>query len=322
MSFFRFDYATLEYAQFEYALCATQLVLVTVAMGMKLRLADFGRILRAPRGLALLFLGQLVLTPLIALAINAAFDLPPGFAAGMVLISAMPTGTLASVLVYLGRGHTALAIAGTGLTTVASLATTTAVLQVFGSSQLAKVEMPVGRMIAELSVCLLLPLAGAMWLGHAAPHRSRQVAKWCMRGCGVTLTTLVIGAFVSGRLEVFKYGWTRPAALFVFAAATFLVCYLLCLAVTRGRSESFTVGSLATLRNGNLALLLKASLFPVAEDPTGNVVGDAVLYVIMLYSGASVIISACTVLIRLATTRRPIPEVESPRALVARASSP
>jgi BASS family bile acid:Na+ symporter len=301
---FKLDYATLEYF-----LAATQLVLITIGMGVKLRAADFGRVLCAPRGLALVFIGQLVLTPIIAIGVDAFFSLPHGFAVGMVLIAAMPTGTLASVLICFGRGHIALAIAATGLTTLASLLTTTTVLRLFGGSQFAAgFEMPVGRTIAELSVCLLLPLAFAMWLGHVAPRRSQQAGKWCMRGCVVTVTTLVIGSFTSGRLQIGVYGWPPASALVVFAVAILVTCYLLSLLTGLPRSESFTVGMLSTLRSGNLALLLKAGLFPATRaDP----MGDAVLYVILFYSGASVAVSIATVLIRRATTR-PFSELQRP----------
>jgi BASS family bile acid:Na+ symporter len=287
----RFDYPT-----FEYLLAATQLVLATLGMGVTLRVSDFGRVLGSPRGLALVFGGQLVLTPLLAISLNALFDLPQGFLVGMVLMAAMPSGAMSSIFVYLGHGHIALALAATGITTLASLLTTPAVLRLFAAES---IDMPVGRMLTELTLFLLLPLAVAMVFARAAPLWSGRVGKWCVRGSLVTLTTLVIGSLTSGRLQIAAYGWRPPLALATIATTIFLLCYLLTLLSRQPRAESFTTAVLCTIRNGNLALLLKADLFPATASP--DPVGDAVLYVILFYSGAALVVSAGAALIRRAT---------------------
>jgi len=66
------------------------------------------------------------------------------------------------------------------------------------------------------------------------------------------------------------------------------------------------VGVLTNLRNGNLPLLLKARLFPATAvaDPVGN----AVLFVVLFYSGASLAVSAAGALVRRATNRPPVAE--------------
>src|SRR5262249_1164264 len=153
----------------------------------------------------------------------------------------------------------ALALAATGLSTLVSLITTTADLRLFGSGQLPHdFHMPVARMLLEFAVCLLLPLAGAMLLTRIAPTWSPSVGKWCVRGSFVTLTTLIIGSVASGRLHVAAYGWRAPAAISALAAGTMLLCLVLGWLLHVPASDSFTVGVLTTIRNGNLGLLLKA----------------------------------------------------------------
>jgi BASS family bile acid:Na+ symporter len=248
------------------------------------------------------FVAQLVITPPLALALDVALDLPDGFALGMVLMAAMPVGAMAGIFVYLGRGHNALSLAATGLTTLTSLLTTTAILHALGSSQLPKnFEMPVARMLVEFTVCLLLPLALAMVLAGVAPSASRRVGKWCVRGSLVTLTALIVGSFASGRLQVAAHGWRPPAAISAFAAGTFLLCLGLGWLFSLPQDESFTVGVLTTIRNGNLGLLLKASLFPAVAGagPTAS----GVLYVVLFYSGASLVVSGAAVLVRRAKER-------------------
>jgi BASS family bile acid:Na+ symporter len=292
----------IDYATCEYCLAATQLVLATVGMGVALRPRDFGQVLRTPRALVLVFVAQLLLTPPLALALDAAFDLPPGFALGMVLMAAMPVGAMAGIFVHLGRGQATLALAATGLTTLTSLLTTPAILHALGSGQLpGDFAMPVGKMLAEFGGFLLLPLAAAMTLARFSPRASGRIGRWCVRGSLVTMTSLIVGSLASGRLQVAVYGWRAPAAIGAFAAVTFLLCQLVGRLISLSAAESFTVGVLATVRNGNLGLLLKASLFPALAG--AGPVANAVLYVVLFYSGASLVVSAVTIFVRRATQR-------------------
>ncbi len=292
----------IDYATCEYCLAATQLVLATLGMGVALRPRDFGGVVRSPRALALVFVAQLILAPPLAIAFDVAFDLPKGFALGLVLMAALPVGAMAAIFVHLGRGHAALALAATGLTTLTSLVTAPALLHLLGSGQLPRdIQMPIGRMLIEFSVCLLLPLGGAMALARVAPRASQRIGRWCVRGSLVTLTLLVVGSLASGRLQVAAYGWRPPVAIAAFATVAFLMCYALGWLLSLPRREWFTAGVLTVVRNGNLGLLLKASLFPGLAG-AGPIAG-AVLYVVLFYSGAALVVSGVAVLARRATER-------------------
>src|SRR5207237_10570920 len=119
MSQLRLDYPTCEYF-----LAATQLVLATLGMGVTLRPRDFASVLASPRALALVFVVQLILAPLLALALGAALELPPGVRLGLVLVAAMPTGALAGSCVGVGGGRVAGALAAAGGSTGARRLTT------------------------------------------------------------------------------------------------------------------------------------------------------------------------------------------------------
>ena len=104
----------------------------------------------------------------------------------------------------------------------------------------------------------------------------------------MTLTTLIVGSFLSGRLQLACHGWRPPAAIAAFTLGTLILCLAAGWITRLPFSDSFTVGLLATIRNGNLGLLLKASLFPAAAS--ASPMANAVLYVVLLYSGASLVV--------------------------------
>ena len=118
------------YPQAEYYLSQLQLVLFMLGMGATLTAADFAAIARRPRSLLAGAACQFLLTPLLAVLFNHAFAVPPGSAVGVILIAAMPGGTLSKVFAYLGRGNIALSISLTLCGTFASIVTVPLLLHV------------------------------------------------------------------------------------------------------------------------------------------------------------------------------------------------
>lgn len=304
-----------DYASCEYVLAAAQLVLATLGMGVNLRPRDFAHVLRTPKGFVLVLALQLVAAPLVAVALSNCVSLPAGFMAGMILMTAMPVGAMANLFIYLGRGNAPLSISATAITALASLATIPLVLHIYGPGQFpAEFAMPVGQITAEIGGFMLLPLAVAMALARWAPELGQRIAPWCMRGSLVVLAMIVIGSLTSGRLPVFAYGWMPPLVLIVFGGLMLATCYGLGFLCRLPLCDSFTIAVLVVLRNGNLALLLKARLFPALADRY-DAVADGVLYVVLFYAGTSLVISAAA-----AGTRQLRQRAHQPATLGHRAS--
>src|SRR5262249_25791712 len=92
------------YPRWEATFAQVQLVLFMLGMGATLGGRDFVAIVRRPGPFVVAFLGHVLLMPLIAVAVNAAFGLADGIALGLVLTAAMPGGALSKAFTYLGRG--------------------------------------------------------------------------------------------------------------------------------------------------------------------------------------------------------------------------
>ena len=87
-----------------------------LGMGALLVPRDFVAVVREPRGLLVGLTVQLVAAPLIAFAIGVWLSVPAGIAAGLVLVGAVPGGTMSNVVTHLGRGNIALSIGLTAVT--------------------------------------------------------------------------------------------------------------------------------------------------------------------------------------------------------------
>ncbi len=223
-----------DYAAWEYVLSAALLVCAMFGMGATLNARDFLGVLKSPQGLCLIVTMQIVVMPLVAIVLARFFELPAGIAIGMVLVSALPGGLFSNVLTFLGRGNVALSVSATAVSTVGCLFTTVTVLKIFAATELPDdFSMPAGRILAEVGLCLLLPLLLGMILHRAAPRLAPKATSFCVRASWVLLVIIVSAALLAGRLDLTAYGWKSPLVIVLFGmialwlsyAAAFLSAY-------------------------------------------------------------------------------------------------
>ena len=96
------------------------LAFIMFALGLKLSVADFRRVVTRPTAVALGLIAQMVLLPLTAFAIVTVFELSPEAAVGIMILAACPGGVSAGMITYLSRGDTCLSITLTAATSLLS----------------------------------------------------------------------------------------------------------------------------------------------------------------------------------------------------------
>jgi BASS family bile acid:Na+ symporter len=272
------------YADYELHLARVQLVCFMLAMGTTLEPRDFVAVMRRPRSFVSGILVQLLVLPWLAVAIDLAFGLPEGIAVGLVLIAAMPGGALSKLFAYVGRGNAALSIALTAFTTLASMVTVPVLLQLLVAHYIrADFAMPAGDILLfDLGLCLFLPLVAGMVMGRQWPRQRGAIARWCLRVGLVFVVLMIAGSIASGRIEPGAYGLTVPIAIIVFCVASQQLSMLPFYVMPWPREDRMAVGIEVTMRNMNLALLLKARLFPEADA-----LGNGVLFAVLFYAAAA-----------------------------------
>jgi BASS family bile acid:Na+ symporter len=146
--------------------------LLMLVVGLDLTLEDFRRVLRYPRAVTVATLGQLLLLPACAALLIWVQGPEPWVVAGMVLLAASPGGAISNLYSYLGRGNVALSVTLTALSTLLALATmpalTAAGLAIF-LQESHPITAPVGRMVGQLVLMMLLPLGLGMALRARRP---------------------------------------------------------------------------------------------------------------------------------------------------------
>jgi BASS family bile acid:Na+ symporter len=140
------------------------------ALGLKLSVADFRRVLTYPVAVGLGLVAQTLLLPLTAFGLAVFFDLAPQTAVGLMILAACPGGVTAAMITELSRGDTCLSITLTACTSLLSFVTVPIIvgfsLQHF-LGHAATIDFPVGQAIGSLFLITIVPVVAGLLLREA-----------------------------------------------------------------------------------------------------------------------------------------------------------
>lgn len=171
------------------------LVIIMLGLGLSLRIEDFTKVLSRPKPLIVGIACQVVILPVLCLALVYVSDLPPSIAVGMMLLAASPGGTSATIFTHLARGDVALSLTLAGTTTI-----------------LATASLPV---IANGSMLLFQGEAETVYLGFM------QVAQFF----AVAVVPALVGVVVHSRFPAFAERLERPVKILATAFLVLVVVF-------------------------------------------------------------------------------------------------
>lgn len=279
------------YLEYEYSVAVFQLFTAMLGMGATLTLSDFREVLTEPKAVSIGAAIQLILVPFVAGAFIAAFGLTAGIAVGLALIAAIPGGTVSNIFTFFARGNVALSITITAVTTLACLFTTPLILELLITEYMpADFVMPRARIMTEIALALLLPLAAGMVVLKLLPKIAEAFSKWCVRASLFGIVLIVVGSASSGRLDFAAFGVTNVAITTALIVILMVAGWAATKAASLSAPDQSAITIEVTVRNINLGVMLKASLFPAAaaaSDP----IGDIVLFTLLLYGTLQLLLS-------------------------------
>ena len=272
------------YLEYEYWVAAVQLVLAMLGMGAGLQLTDFKKVVLHPKAVTVGLAMQLVVVPLIALGFITMTTLPPGMVIGIAIVAAIPGGTVSNIFTFMARGNVPLSISITALTSVACLVTTPMILDFLIADYMTdKFSMPATKVAIEIGLCLLLPLALGMGILQRFPHYAQRFSVLCVRGSLLGIVMIALGSLGAGRLDVTQAAVDDLAVLISFIISLTLMGVWLTKVFGLKSADNSAIEMEVVVRNINLGLLLKVSLFPVAIGEI-NPMADMVLLTMFLYA--------------------------------------
>lgn len=228
------------------------------SMGLTLAKSDFKRVAVYPKASIAALIIQLMIAPLVGIAVAVAFDLGPMAAAGLVAVAACPGGTMSNVMVHLARADTALSITITALATSVTLITlplwVNLALSLSEAGQ-TDISMPVLRTAAQLGVFTVLPVGLGMLAVAYKPSLKAIEPRLTAISSAAMIVAFVVMAFSDASTN---FG----GALTVFVPAVLLYLLLIIIgygipkAIGLDHEKSFTICIEIMLKNILLAIFI------------------------------------------------------------------
>jgi BASS family bile acid:Na+ symporter len=261
------------------------LALVMFGLGLSLTVADFARVGRHPKAVAIALVLQLFLLPAACFALVLLFDLPPLLAVGLMLLAASPGGTTANLFSHLFRGDVALNISLTAINSIIAVLTlpviTNLAIDYFDPEDGGSLGLQFGRTLQVFAV-VLVPVVLGMLVRRRAPEFAERTDKPVRIASAVVLALVIVGTIVAERENITGYisEVGLPALLFCLASLTvgFLVPRLLGVVRRQAIASAFEIG----VHNGTLAIAVAIS---VLDSPALAV--PAAVYSVIMFPAAA-----------------------------------
>ncbi len=216
---------------YEGGLVTPGLQVIMGAMGLSLTEADFRRVWRLRRAVFTGVSAQFLLMPVLGLLLARAFQLPPAYAAGMVLVACCPGGTASNVITYLAKADVALSVAMTTVSTLlAAVLTPTLTTLLVGQN----VEVDAASLYLKTLQVVLFPLLAGGLLRRYLPGVARRLLPVAPTLAVLAIVLIVSGVLAVQKEQILNSGFALLGALLSLHGLAFLITYW----IMRWRGES------------------------------------------------------------------------------------
>ena len=213
-------------------------------------------------------IGQLVMLPLIALAIVKIIPMPPAIAVGLIVLALCPCGPSSNMITYLAGGDVALAVTLTVFSSIITIFTipiftSLAVNSLLGTSAI--VSLPIGMTMGQIFLITVIPIAVGMYIQHQFPKISRRLEK--------VINKLAVGFLVIIIILLVAKEWSKLPGFIVQAGMGVMLLNILGMAVGYAISkmlnlniaQQICIALEVGIQNGTLAIAITAGILKDAE---------------------------------------------------------
>lgn len=203
------------------------LIVLMFLLGLDINKKAFTDIARNPKAVLLGMTGQLVILPVLAFSIAWLLKLPPVYFMGLVLVACCPGGSSSNVFSMLVKGDVALSVTLTALSSILTLFTLPVIMEFVTRtvSDLSgvEIELPVGKLLIQNIILLLLPLFAGSLFKKVFPEAAIEVRKILSKMAFPALMLLAAVFFMQYKNEI-----ADNFASLGLSAALLIICAMAC----------------------------------------------------------------------------------------------
>lgn len=234
------------------------LAVIMLGMGLTLTINDFRAIGRMPRAVALGFVAQFTIMPLLGWAMGRLFALETPYAVGLILVACCPGGTASNVVTFLARANIALSVVMTMCSTFAAVFMTP-LLTSWLAGTLVRVDAW-GLFLSTFQV-VVLPVVLGVWINRLAP-RAVQRAQLVLPLVSVVVIALICASIIgASSVAVKSAAWRLLGAVFGLHAGGFALGYLAARLLRFEQLTARTVSIEVGMQNSGLGVVLARKHF-------------------------------------------------------------
>lgn len=231
-------------------LIAPLVQLILLCMGLTLTLADFTRVLSAPRAVTIGAALQYSVMPLAGWAFAKLFALDQEVAAGLILIGSCPGGVSSNVITFLAKGNVPLSVTMTAVSTLLSPLVTPFAMQGLAGTY---VPVAVGPMMVSILQMILAPLAIGFAIRRFLPRVADQLVRVLPVLAMLSIAVIVAITVALSRDDLVKVGLVLLAASACHNATGYALGYGAARLLGLDARDSRTVALEVGLQNGGMA---------------------------------------------------------------------
>ncbi len=261
------------------------LAFIMFSLGLGLKVSDFTRVLRFPIAFGAGLLNQVVLLPVIALALAHAFGLSDVFAVGLMILALCPGGVTSNILAKMAGGNAPLSISLTAVSSLLSILTVPLILAFSVKYFMGETAPPVDVTRLGLTMFLItaVPVAIGMVLTTKFPTLVDKIAPKVSR-TAVGLFVIIIVAALAKNWEVFSSNLGTLGPIAVLLNVVMLLLGLVSAKALRlDKRDATTISIESGVQNGTLAIAVGSIVATVDGEILPPETVPAAVYSITMY---------------------------------------
>lgn len=241
--------------------------LIMFGVALDIRVEDFKRVVRDPRGPVIGLVSQFLLLPAFTFLMVWLIKPAPSLALGMILVAACPGGNFSNFLTSFARGNAALSVSMTAISTLLAIVMTPFNLQFWGSRApgtdaiLRAVDLNPLDLLVTIVLILGVPLLLGMLFAHRWPtaaERLRTPMRWFSLGA---FFLFIIAALAANWKAFITYVGAVAILVALQNAGAFLLGYWSARGLRVPRYDSRAISIEVGIQNSALGLVIVFTFF-------------------------------------------------------------
>ena len=259
------------------------LALIMLGLGLGLSVKDFTRILRVPKDFFVGFFSQLVILPIVALAIALILNLPAPIAVGLMIIAAAPGGVTSNVLTKFANGDVALSISLTAIVSLISIVSVPFVVitsaDILGVTISSNISMT--GIALKMALVVSVPVVIGMTIRGLAENFISSKINIINKITGWLFVIVFATIWIEEKDNILTYLAEAGLAVLILNVVMMTLAYFIAKKFVSGIAQQKCIALECGLQNGTLAVFVATLIF----DDIAYMIPTAAYALIMYLTG-------------------------------------